>query len=167
MEEFKILLRNRTGEIISYSLVDKEDYEKIKNTKWHLYSWNLNNGYAQGHMNNKLILMHKYLMNDNEDLIDHINNNRLDNRLSNLRKSCDFLNNYNRTKTKNSSSKYFGVHYDKSRKKYMAQIIKDGKHYSIGRFENEEEAAKARDKKAIELYGDFAKLNFPQNNIFN
>lgn len=42
--------------------------------------------------------------------------------------------------------------------KYTALISKDKKRYYLGTFKTE--AAKIRDKKAIELYGNFAKLNF-------
>lgn len=49
----------------------------------------------------------------------------------------------------------------KSKNKYRSRIKKDGKEYSLGHFETPEDAAKERDLKAIELYGTFAKLNFP------
>jgi hypothetical protein len=58
------------------------------------------------------------------------------------------------------SSKYIGVCFVKRIKKYEAYISKEKKQYKLGTYKTEEEAAKIRDKKAIELYGSFAKLNF-------
>lgn len=54
-----------------------------------------------------------------------------------------------------------GVRNMKSKNKYRSRIKKDGKVYSLGYFEIPEDAAKARDLKAVELFGTFAKLNFP------
>lgn len=100
--------------------------------------------------------MHRYLIKCDE-IIDHINGNRKDNRLCNLRKSNVSLNSHNKKKKENTTSKYIGVRFNKN--KYTASITKDGKCYYLGRFENEEDAAKAYNKKSVELYGEFAKLN--------
>lgn len=60
---------------------------------------------------------------------------------------------------KNTSSKYVGVCFDKKASKWMAYITKNKKQYILGYFYNENEAAKARNEKALELYGPDAKLN--------
>lgn len=61
-----------------------------------------------------------------------------------------------------SSSRYVGVHWHKENKKWVAQIRpKDRKICHLGYFDTEEEAARAYDRKARELYGDKARLNFP------
>lgn len=67
---------------------------------------------------------------------------------------------WNQRKKKNSSSQYKGVFLtDEGR--FRARIwITKSKAISIGTFESEEEAARAYDKKAIELRGDNAKTNF-------
>ncbi len=110
--------------------------------------------------NNKLICMHRYLMNSkNKEIIDHINHNKIDNRLHNLRISSSILNGHNKTKQQNTSSKYIGVCLNKQIGKFQAQIIKEGKRYYLGCFKTEKEAAQAYNNKAIELYGKFANLN--------
>ena len=64
------------------------------------------------------------------------------------------------------TSKYVGVCFDKrvslNGKKWLSYIHFQGKRYHLGNYYTEEEAAKAYDKKAIELYGEGAKLNLPQ-----
>jgi group I intron endonuclease len=60
---------------------------------------------------------------------------------------------------KNSSSKYVGVSWDKSSKKWVSYINYMKKRYRLGLFEIENDAALAYNIKALELYGEDAKLN--------
>jgi hypothetical protein len=142
---------NNKGQII----VDDDKYH----TLLHLSISINEDGYA---MNNNMRIS-RILMNAKEEdpLVDHINRNRLDNRICNLRFSDHGPNNHNKSKPKNASSQYFGVSYDKNKEKYRAAIAKDKIKYWLGYFKNEENAARAYDKKALELYGTFANLNFP------
>lgn len=64
---------------------------------------------------------------------------------------------------KKFSSRYVGVTWDKQRNKWVAQTCFYKKHILIGRFDNEEEAARAYDIKVLELFGEYAKLNFPDS----
>ncbi len=152
-DNIAIIITSKGDEI----LVDNDKYFELLK-----YSWNNNtNGYAQARINGKKLLMHRYLLNAPEnEQVDHINCNKLDNRLKNLRLSNSASNGHNKLKRKNLTSEYIGVSYDKKSKKYVAQISKDKIKYRIGFYESEEEAAKFRDKKAVELYGSHAKLNF-------
>lgn len=94
----------------------------------------------------------------NNKLIDHINRNTLDNRRKNLR-ICNYLeNSRNRSKSINNKSGYKGV--IKIGNKWFANIVNKYKHYSLGYFQTPIEAAKAYDKKAKKLHGEFACLNF-------
>lgn len=61
------------------------------------------------------------------------------------------------------SSKYRGVFWVKSEKRWRAQFSHKGKRHTIGRFECEIEAAKAYDEKAFSSMGELAYLNFPEN----
>jgi hypothetical protein len=153
----KEITRNNEG--IAYIKV--KDLEVLVDDEfWHEFnsmSWNISNGYINNTQKGK---MHRIVMNAKDDeIVDHINNNKDDNRNCNLRIASDGLNNHNRIKNKNASSKYFGVSLYKRDKNWTSQIIYNNKHYYLGRFENEIDAAKAYNEKAIELYKDKANLN--------
>lgn len=69
-------------------------------------------------------------------------------------------------KRKVSSSKYKGVLYVKSQSKWRAQVCLGGKKKYIGSYDSEMEAAVARDKKILQLFGDRPELlNFPQPSL--
>jgi len=140
--------KEKTGEC----MVDDDKYYELIKNKWHMKK----DGYVS---TSKSILIHRLLMNAKKnEIVDHINGNKLDNRLSNLRISSPTLNGHNKLKKEGTTSKYIGV--SKYGKKYTAVITKEKKYYYLGTFASEEDAARARDRKAIELYGEYAKLNF-------
>ena len=93
-------------------------------------------------------------------LVDHIDHNGLNNCRSNLRLST-MAQNVRNTISRGGSSKYKGVHWCKRSKKWTGQICFNGKGHHLGGFRDEIEAAKAYDKRAKELHGEFACLNFP------
>jgi len=95
---------------------------------------------------------------------DHIDGNGLNNVRSNLRLSSNYENTWNRHKrTSKYSSQYNGVYWYSPTKRWCAAIRCNGTHYHLGYFKDEIAAARARDEKAKELYGEFANLNFPDN----
>jgi hypothetical protein len=95
-------------------------------------------------------------------LVDHRNLNGLDNRRSNLRLATHGENNQNKRKRKGASSRYIGVSFEKRIKKWSARIMYKGKAIWLGNFKNEIDAALAYDKAARKYYGEFARLNFPE-----
>lgn len=108
----------------------------------------------------KYIFMHNLIMGSKG--IDHIDGNGLNNQRSNLRLATAAQNNANaRKQTRSTSSKYKGVYWQKKVSKWHVQITKDRKRIYLGLFLHEEDAAKAYDKAAKELFGEFAWLNFP------
>jgi hypothetical protein len=104
--------------------------------------------------------MHEYLLpnSDVTKFVDHVNGNRHDNRMSNLRINSISGNNHNRKKSKNSSSTYIGVSYDQPKDLYEACC---GKNYVRLRqvFRNEIEAAICVDIFSKHLYGEFSNHN--------
>lgn len=90
--------------------------------------------------------------------VDHINRNRLDNRRSNLRLATLNENNRNVGKFK-GTSRFIGVSWKKSRNKWYAQIKINGEVKYLGVYNSEVEAAKAYNKEALLLHGEFATLN--------
>lgn len=90
--------------------------------------------------------------------VDHINHDKLDNRKSNLRIVTQQQNLMNRKVFKNNKTGFKGVSV--YGEKYRASIRKNGKREYLGFFKNPIDAAKAYDKRAIELFGEYAVLNF-------
>jgi len=76
--------------------------------------------------------------------IDHINRDRSDNRLINLRLATHSLNNQNKKIQINNTSGFKGVSYDKKIKKWVSNIGINNKNNRIGRYENISDAIHAR-----------------------
>ena len=146
-----------------FAIVDAEDYERLNQYKWYA-SRNKNGDYYAKRMERgtrRQIIMHRVITEAASHLlVDHRNHNGLDNRRSNLR-ICTKAENVRNQLPHGVSSRYKGVSWSKSHKKYAATIRCNKKSFHLGYFADEIEAAKAYDKKAKELFGEFAYLNFP------
>ena len=157
-KKFKNIVQPEEHKIIPLSagksaLVDNDDFDRLKDITWCFgpaYAYNPTIG-----------VMHRFIMNCPSDMfIDHINHDTLDNRKSNLR-ICTMSENNRHIRPKNGgTSKYKGVHWCNRINKWISKISINGKTICIGRYENEIVAAKAYDKIAIELFKEFAILNF-------
>lgn len=107
----------------------------------------------------KMIALHRYLMDAGKgQLIDHVDRNKKNNELSNLRLSNKQLNSFNSPKTKRSKTKYKGAACNTACSTFTARC---GSVY-LGSFETQEEAAVAYDAHAYAQYGDNVVLNFPR-----
>lgn len=148
-----------------FALVDDEDFEYLNQWKWYLQktkngdSYAVRNQYRLGMGNkSKKIYMHKLIFGFSEDVVDHINRDKLDNRKINLR-SCDQQkNSWNRGLSKRNKSGFKGVRMEYG--KWRARIRLNNKQAHLGVFKTKEEAAKAYDFAAKKHYGEFAKINF-------
>lgn len=96
-------------------------------------------------------------------IIDHIDRNRKNNKVENLRTVSKYENAWNCKKQKGKSG-FIGVYKKpKSKNIFRAYISHNKKQLFLGYFKTPEEAARAYDKKCLELRGEFAVLNFPNN----
>lgn len=148
-EEYKLIPLDKGA----VAKVDNEDFEKVIQ-----YGWYICRGYAT---NTRIGHMHRFIMQPEGDLVvDHINHDKSDNRKENLRVCSRAENSRNRKIKGGMYSQYKGV--TKGAGKYHGRVTYNYKPYHLGSFDTEEEAAKAYDKKALELFGEFYKLNFPE-----
>ena len=103
----------------------------------------------------RLVALHFIPNIDNKKCVDHINNIKLDNTISNLRWRTHQENNFNSALSKNNSSGRKGIHWAKDHQKWRAEIWFNNKKICLGCFVNFEDAKKARQDKAKELFGEF------------
>jgi hypothetical protein len=163
-----------------FAIVDDEDYPYLNRLNWHAGEnkskiSNLTNVYArlkfqtsEGRYSNVhaggVEMSHLLIKNKNGYKILHKNGDTLDNRKENLF-SMPYHTMIHKSRKKpvyngkKCSSKYKGVYWLKNEYKWTGSIKKDKKLYYLGRSDNENEMAIRYNKKAKELYGDFAYQN--------
>ena len=95
-------------------------------------------------------------------VVDHIDNNKLNNRVSNLQLISQREN--SSKDKKNGTSKYVGVTWNKDRDKWVSRITINGKFKYLGYFTSEEEAAEAY-QNALKIYNDGGDLSFMETRI--
>lgn len=144
-----------------WAVIDK-DMIALCDYKWHIKK-------ADGYVartekygsTTKMVRLHHAILGNPPigQVVDHINGNRHDNRKSNLRFVTRQQNNYNHAVYKNNTAGYIGAYLHKPTNRWMSKIGHNGKLIHLGTFATAEEAARARDKAAIELHGIYAKLN--------
>lgn len=147
---------------------DLEDWLKWRHIKWHsMYNKDTKSYYIRTHYKAKIkhglpsAYLHRVILEVSGDMvIDHKNHDTSDNRKHNLTVCTESQNGGNRRPTIGNSSPYKGVSRHKNRKKFLSRIKKDGVTHYLGWHLSEIDAAKAYDLKAIELFGEFAYLNF-------
>lgn len=128
------------------------------------WNWVSDGEYAKKNIringNNKSLFMHRIILGTPEDkFTDHINGDGFDNRMSNLRVCTKKENAFNRINHWGKSCDFKGV--QKRFGNYMARIVINRKLICMGTYKTALEAAVVYDKKAKEVFGEFAALNFP------
>jgi len=143
----------KNGDVISY--IKYEEGKILKphiNTHGYLYVGLYKNKKQKHFRIHRLIALHFIDNPNNYQCVDHINQNKTDNRIENLRwitKSGNMRN------TKNTGMYLKGVSFNKEKNKFQAQICIDYKHKNLGFFENEEEAHNVYMEKYNEIMDKF------------
>lgn len=144
------------------AIVDAADYPYLSQFKWHACLFG-RKWYAARKARKidgtwTSVLMHREILDlaDPSILVDHKDNNGLNNARLNLRPATQQQNLCNRPATRKNTSGYKGVFWHKKAGKWMAQIKGQGKLKYLGLFLTREEAAAAYDAAAQELHGEFA-----------
>ena len=102
------------------------------------------------------LMAEAFLTNDdNKSCVDHIDNNKQNNNILNLRFATHTENSRNRSIAKNNSSSVKGVDFFKRLNKWRARIMIDGISIHLGFYETLEDAKQARIKKVNEVFGEF------------
>lgn len=156
----EIELRRRDGSSFLV-LIDDDDYGMVSEITWHIETKTGYTEYAAGHVTqdgvDTTVRMHSLITGWGR--VDHINGNGLDNRRVNLRPATHAQNQQN-SFSRVGTSQYKGVWFDGSHK-WRAYITSNGVRRYLGTHTNEEVAARAYDEAALELHGQYARLNFP------
>lgn len=143
-----------------FALVDGEDYEWLSQWKWHILKGR-STIYAVRKSYARKIYMHRQILKAKaEEEVDHQSHYGLDNRKQNIRLCTNAQNQYNQRPQKGKSSQFKGVFWHKVNGNWMALIKYNGKSKYLGHYNNETDAAKAYDKAAKNLFGEFAHTNF-------
>jgi hypothetical protein len=147
-----------------FAMVDDDDYERVMQHKWCVFKSNkrfyASTKILHGDKTWKNLMLHRFILNKHQDKnVCFKDKDGFNCCKGNLIE----LNAGERThlseKMVVKTSKYVGVHWSKQRNKWLAIIRFKKQKYDLGGFENEADAAMSYNTKALELYGENAKLN--------
>ena len=143
-----------------YAKVSEEDFDSLKVYLWRPFKQG-NKVYAITGKSPQ-VFMHRFILNvtDPKIVVDHKDHDGLNNQRDNIRTCTQHQNGMNCRSTIGSKSKYLGVSWYKAYGKWSAQIHFMYKKKFLGYYEIEEDAARAYDAAAKELFGEFANPNF-------
>ena len=144
------------------AMVDDAVYHSLCQYNWHAATKRRDGlNYVYATINRKTVYLHRFILNcTGKEEVDHIDGNPLNNQRSNLR-LCEnhSLNNANCCPRRNKqTSVYKGVRLHHTGK-YQAYATKKGHFYYLGLYKTPEEAALVYNRKAKELFGEYARVN--------
>jgi hypothetical protein len=150
-----------------YTTIDDADLALVSGFSWRpLTPPNAKTAYVHAWNNQQSYYMHRLITGVGPKLqVDHADLNGLNNCRYNLRSATRSQNQSNRGKQVNGITSHFkGVYWEPARSKWTVTIHYDKKTRYLGRYIDEIEAAKAYDEAALEVFGFYARLNFPTLN---
>ena len=145
------------------AIVDDEDIEKLKSYRWRLLINKRRRipSYIVSTSSRHAVSMHRIIMDAKHgQQIDHADGNALNNQKSNLRfaTASQQMMNRPRFRTK-TSSRYKGVYWDKTLRRWQIRIAVNGKEKTVGYGSSENDAARKYNDAAMLYHGEFARLN--------
>lgn len=147
----------------SYALVDAKFAEQVIARRW----VRTEHGYASATYPRPVLYLHRLIARlanfPPSATVDHINSDRLDCREENLRPASSAENARNQPKSRGATSRFKGVFRHSKNPYWTVTISNYYKHQYLGSFDSEEDGARAYDAAAVRIYGEFARLNFPED----
>ena len=128
---------------------------KGKNTDGYLRVSLTNNKTKQNKSIHRLVTEAFLLNPDKKQCVDHIDNDRHNNTLFNLRYATVQENNRNSSMSSKNTSGSKGVYWHKKQLRWTARITVNGKQINLGSFINKEDAINIRIQKAKDEFGEF------------
>ena len=156
----EIILLNSEYEEIGRALISLDKLDKARQYNWRSQNpLDAKNSYVMGSGNKEKLLLHRYLMDAKDDeYVDHIDRNKLNHLNENLRSVCPSESSVNRGIQSNNTSGVVGVTWDKDRVKWKASLNIYRKCYNLGRFDDFEDAVKARREAEIKYHKEFTPI---------
>jgi len=149
----EIILEDRQCKEKARAKISLDKVDKAKDYKWRLS----NTGYATTNIDKKNFRLHNLIMDTPEGfIVDHISRDKLDCKNDNLRICKSKENSRNLSLAINNNSGITGVNWYESRDKWVAQIMVDRKHITLGYFTKIDDAIKVRKEAEIKYFGEFA-----------
>ena len=162
-EDFRTISEFTSYEVSDAGQVRRRETGKIMKLTESAYGYLVLNLYKDGKPTQKKV--HKLVAEafstnpENKRTVDHIDANRKNNCIANLRFATHAENSRNMKRHADNSSIYKGVSLYKRCNRWVARIKFTDKHIYLGSFTSEKEAATAYNAAAIEHYKEFARIN--------
>lgn len=156
----KIQIYDRKNNPKCQAIIDTEDYERVKDYKWHFNHKTQTVGGSLPNSNSKIYIS-RLIMNvtDPQTEVDHKNHDKLDNRKQNLRICSRSQNQKNQRILKSNTSGYKGVSWCPKSNKWVSKISVNNKTVHLGLFTDKKQAAHAYNRASKKYHGEFGLIN--------